>query len=135
MVVEDEGEFNYDEKSEKGLSPWGEIRLEWSMCGRGTMQSLIDFLNKWVDVVSNLERLKRSYKPAYAKRERKSSSTPSYLIIWVTLLTIKHSLIRTKSCYIHGSFNHFIFKYKPTPRFQSSKEKFSKPDLASFWPR
>ena len=79
------------------------------MCGRGTMQSPIDFLNKSVELVSNLGRLKRSYKPAYAKRERKSSSTPSYLIIWLTPLTIKHSLIRTKSCYIHGSFNHFIF--------------------------
>ena len=79
------------------------------MCGRGTMQSPIDFLNKSVELVSNLGRLKRSYKPAYAKRERKSSSTASYLIIWLTPLTIKHSLIRTKSCYIHGSFNHFIF--------------------------
>ena len=44
-------------------------------------------------------------------RERKISSTPAYLIIWVTPLTIKHSLIRTESRYIHGSFNHFIVKY------------------------
>ncbi|KAK4607080.1 hypothetical protein RGQ29_001057 [Quercus rubra] len=64
--VEDEGEFNYDEKSEKGPSRWGEIRPEWSMCGHGTMQSPIDLLNKRVEVVSYLGRLKRSYKPAYA---------------------------------------------------------------------
>ena len=66
MVVEDEGEFNYDEKSEKGLSRLGEIQPKWSMCGRGTMQSPIDLLNKRVEVVSHLGRLKRSYKPAYA---------------------------------------------------------------------
>ena len=31
MVAEDEGEFNYDEKSEKGPSRWGETRPKWSM--------------------------------------------------------------------------------------------------------
>ena len=135
MVAEDEGEFNYDEKSERGPSRWGEIRPEWSMCGHGTMQSPIDLLNKRVEVVSHLGRLKRSYKPAYAKRERKISSTPSYIIIWVRPLTIKHSLIRTKSSYIHGSFNHFIVKYRLTQRFQMPKAKFSKPDSARFRPR
>ena len=94
------------------------------MCERGTMQSPIDFLNKRVEVVPNLGRPKRSYKPAYAKRERKSSSTASYLIVWVTPLTIKHSLIRTKSCYIHGSFNHFIFKYKPPQGFKGLRRNF-----------
>ena len=101
MVVEDEGEFNYDEKSEKVPSRWGEIWPKWSMCGHGRTQSPIDFLSKKVGVVSYLGRPKRSYKPAYAKRERKIRSTPSYLIIWVTPLNIKHSLIRTKSSYIH----------------------------------
>ena len=76
------------------------------------MQSPIDLLNKMVELVSHLGRLKRSYRLAYAKRERRISSTPSYLIIWVTPLTIKHSLIRTKSSYIHGSFDHFVVKYK-----------------------
>ena len=102
MVVEDKGEFNYDWKSEKGPSRWGEIRPEWSMCGHGTMHSPIDLLNKRVELVSHLGRRKRSYKRAYAKRERNICSTPSYLIIWVTPLTIKHSLLRTKSRYIHG---------------------------------
>ena len=137
MVAKDKGEFNYDEKSEKEPSRWGEIRLEWIMCGHGTMQSPIDLLNKRVEVVSHLRWVKRSYKPAYAKRERerKISSTPSYLIIWVTRLTIKHSLIRTKSSYINGSFNHFIVKYRPTHRFRMPKAKLSKPDSARFRPQ
>ena len=54
MVAKDKGEFNYDEKSEKGPSRWGEIRPEWIMCGQGTMQSPIDFLNKRVEVGSHL---------------------------------------------------------------------------------
>ena len=85
----------------------------------------IDLLNKRVEVASHLERLKRNYKPTYAMREWKISSTPPYLIIWVTPLTIKHFLIRTKSSYIHGSFNHFIVKYKPAQRFRRPKAKFS----------
>ena len=64
MVAEDEGEFNYDEKSENGPSRWGEIQPEWCMCGHKLMQSPIDLLNKGVEVVSHLGRLKRSYKPA-----------------------------------------------------------------------
>ena len=36
------------------------------------MQSLIDLLNKRVEVVSHLRRRKRSYKSAYAKREKNS---------------------------------------------------------------
>ena len=127
--AEDEGEFNNDEKSENGLSRRGENRPEWITWGYGTMQSSIDLLNKRVEVVSHLGRLKSNYKPTYAKRERKICSTPSYLIIWVTPLTIKHSLIRTKSSYIHGSFNHFIVKYRPTQSFQMPTMKFSKPEF------
>ena len=54
MVAKDEGEFNYNEKSEKGPSRWGEILPEWIKCGHGTMQSTIDLLNKRVEVVSHL---------------------------------------------------------------------------------
>ena len=118
MVAKDEGEFNYDEKRETRPSRWEEIRPEWIMCGHGTMQSPIDLLNKRVEVVSHSGWVKRSYKSTYANREIKISSTPLYLIIWVTPLTIKNSIIRTKSSYIHGSFNHFIVKYRPFQRFQ-----------------
>ena len=59
MVAKDEGEFNYDEKSEKGPSLWGEIRPERCMSRQETMQSPIDLLNRRVEVVSHLGRLKR----------------------------------------------------------------------------
>jgi carbonic anhydrase len=66
MVAEDEREFDYGEKSEKGPARWGELRPEWSECGHGTMQSPIDLSNERVEVVSHLGRLKKNYKPSYA---------------------------------------------------------------------
>ena len=64
--AEDEREFNYDPYSEKGPAHWGRIRPEWSACSNGTMQSPIDLLNEIVDIVSDLGRLNRSYKPGNA---------------------------------------------------------------------
>ncbi|XP_057955070.1 alpha carbonic anhydrase 7 [Malania oleifera] len=60
--VEDEHEFSYDPESETGPHRWAEIHANWSMCGKGEMQSPIDMLNDRVDVVSHLGRLERSYK-------------------------------------------------------------------------
>ncbi|MED6122075.1 hypothetical protein PIB30_036406 [Stylosanthes scabra] len=50
--VEDEHEFNYDEKSDRGPSHWGDIKPEWSLCKNGRMQSPIDLDNE--KVVENL---------------------------------------------------------------------------------
>ncbi|KAJ7001985.1 alpha carbonic anhydrase 7-like [Populus alba x Populus x berolinensis] len=65
-AAEDEREFNYDPYSEKGPAHWGRIRPEWSACSNGTMQSPIDLLNEIVDIVPDLGRLNRSYKPGNA---------------------------------------------------------------------
>ncbi|BBG97419.1 alpha carbonic anhydrase 7 [Prunus dulcis] len=51
---EDEREFNYEDDSEKGPARWGEIRQEWSLCNKGSMQSSIDLLDDRVEVVSDL---------------------------------------------------------------------------------
>ncbi|GLT69091.1 hypothetical protein SLA2020_412700 [Shorea laevis] len=64
--VDDEREFDYDEKSEKGPARWGELHPEWSMCTNGTMQSPIDLMDERVEIVSHLGRLKRSYNPSTA---------------------------------------------------------------------
>ncbi|VVA24993.1 PREDICTED: alpha carbonic anhydrase [Prunus dulcis] len=57
---EDEREFNYEDDSEKGPARWGEIRQEWSLCNKGSMQSSIDLLDDRVEVVSDLGRLQGS---------------------------------------------------------------------------
>ncbi|KAL6277267.1 hypothetical protein ACE6H2_020868 [Prunus campanulata] len=47
---EDEREFNYEDDSEKGPARWGEIRQEWSMCNKGSMQSPINLLDDRVEL-------------------------------------------------------------------------------------
>ncbi|KAL4197121.1 hypothetical protein AMTRI_Chr04g249630 [Amborella trichopoda] len=64
--VEDESDFDYLEGSEKGPKHWGEIHPEWTACNNGDMQSPIDLLHQRVEVLPNLGRLKRKYKPAKA---------------------------------------------------------------------
>lgn len=65
-VAEDESEFNYNARSERGPAWWGEIRREWKMCRNGSMQSPIDLLSDRVQVVAHLGRLKRSYEASNA---------------------------------------------------------------------
>ncbi|XP_010267256.1 PREDICTED: alpha carbonic anhydrase 7-like [Nelumbo nucifera] len=64
--VEDEREFDYLEGSGKGPDHWGELHEEWAACKNGDMQSPIDLLNKRVQVIPALGRMKRSYKPSIA---------------------------------------------------------------------
>lgn len=66
LVAEEESGFSYDENSHMGPVHWGELRPEWSMCNYGSMQSPIDLLNERVQVVTNLGRLHREYKPCNA---------------------------------------------------------------------
>ncbi|MED6158037.1 hypothetical protein PIB30_028965 [Stylosanthes scabra] len=64
--VEDEHEFNYDVKSDRGPSHWGDIKPEWSECKTGRMQSPIDLDNKRVQVVNLLGPLILNYNPSNA---------------------------------------------------------------------
>ncbi|KAK9124124.1 hypothetical protein Sjap_013726 [Stephania japonica] len=64
--VEDQKEFDYISGSEKGPERWGELHKEWADCNKGDLQSPIDLLNKRVEVVTKLGKLKRSYKPCNA---------------------------------------------------------------------
>ncbi|POO01210.1 Carbonic anhydrase, alpha-class [Trema orientale] len=66
MFAEDTREFNYEVWSVRGPTRWGGIRPEWKTCSNGTMQSPIELLDQRVRLVSNLGRLRRSYRPANA---------------------------------------------------------------------
>ncbi|XP_058760176.1 alpha carbonic anhydrase 7-like [Vicia villosa] len=94
--VEDESEFNYDEKSDKGPQNWGNIKPEWFMCKNGTKQSPINISNKSVQIVSNLGTLQINYKPSNATLknrghdiELKFKSNSNYLQINGTLYVLK----------------------------------------------
>ncbi|KAK7341865.1 hypothetical protein VNO80_24806 [Phaseolus coccineus] len=63
--VENENEFSYDMKSKTGPDNWGDIKPEWNLCKKGSMQSPINLLND-VQKVSNLGKLNIKYNPSKA---------------------------------------------------------------------
>ncbi|KAH6755386.1 alpha carbonic anhydrase 2 [Perilla frutescens var. hirtella] len=63
--VEDEREFEYAEKSEKGPRKWGEMKKEWGACSNGSLQSPVDISNDRVIIMSKQEK-KIHYRPSNA---------------------------------------------------------------------
>ncbi|KAG8376618.1 hypothetical protein BUALT_Bualt09G0082200 [Buddleja alternifolia] len=63
-IIEDEREFDYGKKSERGPRQWGKIKKEWSACNNGNLQSPIDMSNERVRIISRPE--KRNYRTANA---------------------------------------------------------------------
>ncbi|KAF6171506.1 hypothetical protein GIB67_018030 [Kingdonia uniflora] len=64
--VENQTEFDYMTWSGKGPDRWGDLHAEWTACKLGALQSPIDLLNKRVEVIPVLGKLKRTYKPTNA---------------------------------------------------------------------
>ncbi|XP_047979084.1 alpha carbonic anhydrase 7-like [Salvia hispanica] len=60
--VEDEREFDYWAKSEKGPRNWGKLKKEWGACNNGNLQSPIDISDKRVKIISKTENTKVYYK-------------------------------------------------------------------------
>ncbi|KAF7104354.1 hypothetical protein CFC21_105256 [Triticum aestivum] len=64
--TEREEEFSYSLDAENGPAHWGQIKEEWSACGKGEMQSPIDLAGPRVSLVRILGHLNHSYAPANA---------------------------------------------------------------------
>ncbi|VAH98244.1 unnamed protein product [Triticum turgidum subsp. durum] len=64
--TEEEEEFSYSLDAENGPAHWGDIKEEWSACGKGNMQSPIDLASPRVSLVRGLGYLNHSYAPANA---------------------------------------------------------------------
>ncbi|CAL9214134.1 unnamed protein product [Arabidopsis halleri] len=64
--VEDETQFNYEKKGEKGPENWGRLKPEWAMCAKGNMQSPIDLTDKRVLIDHNLGYIRSQYLPSNA---------------------------------------------------------------------
>ncbi|XP_019187352.1 PREDICTED: alpha carbonic anhydrase 7-like [Ipomoea nil] len=63
--VEDEREFDYSLRSEKGPHRWGDLKVEWEACKNGEMQSPIDIMShQRVELIRSFEH--KYYKPANA---------------------------------------------------------------------
>ncbi|CAM0902785.1 unnamed protein product [Alopecurus aequalis] len=61
-----EEEFSYSLDAENGPAHWGDIKEEWSACGKGNLQSPIDLASSRVSLVRHLGYLNHSYRPAQA---------------------------------------------------------------------
>ncbi|KAJ7940937.1 Alpha carbonic anhydrase, partial [Quillaja saponaria] len=59
--VEDEREFDYNERSEKGPQQWGKLKKEWAACNNGGMQSPIDLASRRVKLIPKLGELNKTY--------------------------------------------------------------------------
>uniref|UniRef100_M8BTC0 Uncharacterized protein n=1 Tax=Aegilops tauschii TaxID=37682 RepID=M8BTC0_AEGTA len=64
--TDEEEEFSYSLDAENGPAHWGDIKEEWSACGKGNMQSPIDLASPRVSLVRGLGYLNHSYVPANA---------------------------------------------------------------------
>ncbi|XP_037423309.1 alpha carbonic anhydrase 7-like [Triticum dicoccoides] len=64
--TDEEEEFSYSLDAENGPAHWGDIKEEWSACGKGNMQSPIDLASPRVSLVRGLGYLNHSYAPANA---------------------------------------------------------------------
>ncbi|PQQ05426.1 alpha carbonic anhydrase 7 [Prunus yedoensis var. nudiflora] len=106
--VEDEREFNYEDDSEKGPARWGEIRQEWSLCNKGSMQSPIDLLDDRVEVVSDLGRLQGSYRPRNATLKNRGHDI---MLKWEAdagFIRINGTLYQLKQCHWHSPSEHTV---------------------------
>jgi len=88
-----ESEFTYDMQSKTGPDNWGNIKPEWHLCKKGSMQSPIDLLNDKAQKVTNLGELKIKYKPSKAivinsGHDIMVSQYQKYLIIFMKLSII-----------------------------------------------
>ncbi|KAL3518404.1 hypothetical protein ACH5RR_020993 [Cinchona calisaya] len=106
--VEDERGFSYDENSDTGPAHWGEIRPEWSLCNNGNMQSPIDLLNKRVQVVSNLGRLHREYKPSNATLKNRGHDMKLTWVGDAGHININGTSYHLKQCHWHSPSEHSI---------------------------
>ncbi|CAK7325676.1 unnamed protein product [Dovyalis caffra] len=106
--MNDEREFDYDRKGEKGPARWGEIHPEWSACSDGSMQSPIDLHNGRVEIMSHLGRLNRSYKPSNSTLRNRGHDM---MLSWeggAGNIRINGSEYVLKQCHWHSPSEHTI---------------------------
>ncbi|KAK7312584.1 hypothetical protein VNO77_36541 [Canavalia gladiata] len=106
--VEDEREFNYDVKSERGPQHWGDIRPEWSVCNNGSMQSPIDLLNERVQIVSHLGTLQMNYQPSNATLKNRGHDIKLEWLAGTSYLQINGTQYVLKQFHWHSPSEHTI---------------------------
>ncbi|XP_042479993.1 alpha carbonic anhydrase 4-like [Macadamia integrifolia] len=106
IEVEDETPFGYEEGSDNGPQRWAKIDPHWKTCGNGEMQSPIDLLNKRVQVLPGLGKLKRDYRSAPAKVKNRGHDIA---VEWegdAGVININETYYSLKQCHWHSPSEH-----------------------------
>ncbi|RZC77044.1 hypothetical protein C5167_001220 [Papaver somniferum] len=107
--VEDQREFDYMRGSGRGPDKWGEIHEGWGACSNGTLQSPIDLLHERVEVVHNLGKIKKRYKPANATlKNRGHDITLHWGIGTAGFIRINRTEYALDQCHWHSPSEHTI---------------------------
>lgn len=80
--AEDEREFEYAEKSEKGPRKWGRLKKEWIACNNGDMQSPIN-LSKHKLIIIPKKELNIKYRPSNATLNNRGHDIQVTIYIYI----------------------------------------------------
>ncbi|KAI3407519.1 uncharacterized protein J3R85_020915 [Psidium guajava] len=106
--VEDESQFNYDVRGERGPARWGELRSEWGMCRNGSMQSPIDLSSERVQLVAHLGRLNRIYEASNATLKNRGHDI---MLRWeggAGSIFVNGTQYLLKQCHWHSPSEHAV---------------------------
>ncbi|KAK7312583.1 hypothetical protein VNO77_36540 [Canavalia gladiata] len=106
--VDDEREFNYDVKDERGPHHWGNIKSEWSACSKGLMQSPIDLLNEKVQIVSHLGKIQMNYHPSNATLKNRGHDIKMDWLEDTSNIQINETQYELKHFHWHSPSEHTI---------------------------
>ncbi|CAN0890506.1 Alpha carbonic anhydrase 4 [Linum grandiflorum] len=106
MLADDESAFTYEERSGKGPRRWGEIDPHWQVCKNGSLQSPIDLLDTRVEVLSNLGKLNRDYKPAPASVKNRGHDVTVFWKGDAGEIKINGSQYKLLQCHWHSPSEH-----------------------------
>ncbi|KAK5836410.1 Bifunctional monodehydroascorbate reductase and carbonic anhydrase nectarin-3 [Gossypium arboreum] len=106
---ENEREFDYLENSEKGPSHWGDLKMEWSACKNGVLQSPIDLSSQRAKIVNKAGELKKTYKPCDAiLRNRGHDISLKWHNCFAGLININGSEYSLQQVHWHSPSEHTI---------------------------
>ncbi|KAK4281913.1 hypothetical protein QN277_013357 [Acacia crassicarpa] len=106
--VDDEHQFTYEEKSGKGPKRWGKLKAEWKVCNTGKLQSPIDLLHERVQVLPDLGKLKRDYKPAPAILKSRGHDIMVHWKGYAGQININGTYYKLLQCHWHSPSEHTI---------------------------
>lgn len=83
-----ESEYEYDEKSDKGPSKWGELKPEWAACGEGKLQSPIDLSPYLAETVPRSQEIITRYSPSTTTLQNRGHDISVSIYIYTTICLI-----------------------------------------------